>query len=162
MQKSYNFVVYFFALFANPCFFVVGILVFCFSTIHAQENLIKDPEPPIVPDAYQDSLEFDMQQYRLPWVVSDQNRDSLTDAATLINSDRFVKKKEVLDLNYDGQGDDFAFYSQKGHLVYQMIDSNYDQKIDLWITILEGKYIKQYERDLDHDGLVDVRRIYKP
>jgi hypothetical protein len=62
---------------------------------------------------------------------------------------------EEFDFNYDGRMDDFYFY-ESGRLVRQEIDSNFDDRVDVWVFLLEGIYIRYYERDTDFDGKVDV------
>jgi hypothetical protein len=66
---------------------------------------------------------------------------------------------EELDFNNDGLMDDYYFY-KNGALKRREIDSNYDQKIDIWVYIVEGAYIEKYERDTDYDGTVDVVEDY--
>ncbi len=62
---------------------------------------------------------------------------------------------EETDYNLDGIMDNFHYF-EDGFIVRQEIDSNYDQKIDVWVHITnEGQSIIKYEKDLDFDGIVD-------
>lgn len=69
------------------------------------------------------------------------------------------KVEELVDYNYDGEMDDFYYYS-RGVLVRQEIDSNYDGKIDIWVYLKEGIYVERFERDENYDGEVDVVQKY--
>ncbi len=62
---------------------------------------------------------------------------------------------EEQDFNYDGLMDDFYFY-EEGLLSRREVDSNFDGKVDLWVSLIDGIYVKGYERDADYDGVVDI------
>lgn len=62
---------------------------------------------------------------------------------------------EETDYNLDGIMDNFYYY-EDGFVIRQEVDSNYDQRIDIWVHITnEGKSISKYEKDLDFDGVID-------
>lgn len=86
-------------------------------------------------------------------IQSDRDNDGLTDYRMKFDS-AGTKVYEELDFNYDGEMDDFYYYSS-GVLSRREIDTNYDGKVDVWVYIHEGVYIKRYERDLDFDGEID-------
>jgi hypothetical protein len=101
---------------------------------------------------------YDVTEYEAPWRLRDMNEDGTPDYAAIINA-RGVKFKEAIDFNADGFMDDFYFY-EEGILVRQEIDSNFDQHIDIWVFLSEGIYVKEWRRDLDYDGTVDLQRAY--
>jgi len=89
----------------------------------------------------------------------DRNFDSRVDyTADFDEKGKMVA--EQFDYNYDGVMDDFYYYID-GVLDRQEIDSNYDSKIDIWIYLYKGIYIKKYEKDTDHDGKPDVIKDYE-
>ena len=104
---------------------------------------------------------WDMREYDLPWVTVDNNGDGISDVAVILRINGYKKKFEVLDANGDGFADDFSFFDAQGRLVFQEVDSNYDKKIDLWITIENGKYMKRFQRDKDFDGYIDIDRTFE-
>ena len=69
------------------------------------------------------------------------------------------KIMEMIDFNHDGVMDDFYYFTD-GIITLRKIDSNFDQKIDVWVYIKEGKYIEKYERDMDYDGNVDQVKVF--
>jgi hypothetical protein len=70
------------------------------------------------------------------------------------------KMMEVLDFNHDGKVDDFYFY-RRGVLQKRAVDSNYDEKIDLWVYIAGGVYISEYLRDGDYDGTFETKKSFE-
>ena len=52
-------------------------------------------------------------------------------------------------------------FSRKGSWCAQEVDSNFDGRIDLWVS-LEGQYIRGYEMDRDFDGVAEVRKAFGP
>lgn len=91
-------------------------------------------------------------------VKSDENDDGETDYILYYTSSG-NKVAEVMDFNYDGKMDDFYFY-KNGVLQFRQIDSNFDGKIDIWVYITKGVYIKKFERDSDFDGEIDFVKDY--
>ena len=69
------------------------------------------------------------------------------------------KEFEEFDFDYDEAMDDFYYFTD-GVLERQEIDSNFDGAIDTWVFLDSGIYISRYERDLDHDGIVDQVRDF--
>ena len=63
-------------------------------------------------------------------------------------------KVREYDYNLDGHMDDFYFY-ERGVLIRQEIDSNFDELVDIWVYLHKGIYIKRYELDTDYDGKID-------
>ncbi len=147
-------------------FFVFFFSFLCMK-IEASDTRIyttQDKKNPELPDlAYiEQKKKWDMESYDLPWLVVDTNGDGKNDVVTKVRSNSGYKKVlEVLDSNFDGIADDFAYFDESGHILFQEIDSNYDKKIDLWVTIEDGKYMKRFQRDKDFDGYVDIDRVFK-
>lgn len=90
-----------------------------------------------------------------PWVIHDSNDDGKADYALVMYDSNFAKSREGIDNNYDGYLDDFAYFDDKGNIVYQEIDSNYDRQIDIWVEIDKGERVSRIQRDLNYDGIVD-------
>ncbi|MFP4113262.1 MAG: hypothetical protein ACOC2Y_02350 [Spirochaetota bacterium] len=101
---------------------------------------------------------FDPEAYQDGWLTLDRNDDGTVDYAVMVN-DAGNKVREAADFNRDGYMDDFYFY-ENGVLQREEIDSNYDQRIDIWIYLRRGVYIEMWERDTDYDGVIDVREQY--
>lgn len=112
--------------------------------------------PPTVSDPGE--LMLAVEEYGEPWTIGDIDDDGVADYAAIVNP-RGVKFKEAVDYNRDGLMDDFYFY-EDGILVREEIDSNFDGAIDIWVFMSEGIYIKEWRRDTDFDGEVDVQREY--
>ena len=92
-------------------------------------------------------------------ISSDNNYDGKIDYSLEI--DEFGNKvHEETDFNLDGSMDDFYFYSN-GVLIRQEIDTNYDNKPDVWIYLEKGIYIIKVERDKNFDGIIDYTKQYK-
>lgn len=91
-------------------------------------------------------------------VKTDRDYDGTVDYIYRYNS-AGNKVEELVDYNFDGKMDDFYYYS-RGVLIRQEIDSNYDGKIDIWVYLKEGIYVERFERDEDYDGEVDVVQRY--
>jgi hypothetical protein len=68
---------------------------------------------------------------------------------------RGLLSREELDFNRDGNADTFYYYTG-GVLQRVEIDSRFSGKPDIWIYLLEGKYIKRYERDTTGSGKPDI------
>lgn len=66
---------------------------------------------------------------------------------------------EEMDYNGDGSMDDFYYYENEV-LVRREIDSNYDGRIDIWVYLTEGMYIRRYERDTNFDGEPDQIKVF--
>lgn len=91
-------------------------------------------------------------------IKSDNNYDGTVDY--LIEIDKKGNKiYEEFDFNFDGEMDDFYFYT-KGVLQRQEIDSNFDGNIDVWTYLDKGVYILKIERDTDYDGKIDFTKEY--
>lgn len=101
---------------------------------------------------------FEPSEYDDPWIKVDMNGDGKVDHVLLID-DVGDRIEEAMDFNKDGLMDVFYYY-HKGALKFQHIDSNYDQKIDVWITLKEGIYIQKYIIDTDFDGKPDIEKDY--
>ena len=92
-------------------------------------------------------------------MFSDENNDGFTDYVLYYTS-KGEKVAEELDFNHDGIMDDFYFY-KNGVLKLRQIDSNFDDKIDIWVYVSEGVYIRKYEKDTDFDGEIDYIKDYE-
>jgi hypothetical protein len=89
----------------------------------------------------------------------DTNDDGHDDYLARTNTDG-KKMMEVLDYNHDGELDDFYFYSD-GILKRRAVDTNFDQRIDLWVYIRGGVYISRYVRDADFDGVFEQKKEFE-
>ena len=87
------------------------------------------------------------------FIRSDRNFDGVIDHVLKIDA-AGNKVYEEMDFNLDGIMDDFSYYS-RGVLERREIDTNFDTRIDLWITMYEGVYIMKVVRDTDFDGEPD-------
>jgi hypothetical protein len=95
---------------------------------------------------------------RLISIKADRDFNGTIDYIVSFN-DNGEKKLEEIDFNYDGNMDDYYFYSN-GVLKRREIDSNYDQKVDIWVYLTKGIYVTKFERDTDFDGEIDLIRDY--
>jgi len=93
-------------------------------------------------------------------VTIDRDFDGEVDYSLIYRSNG-NKEYEELDFNYDGEMDDFYFYSA-GVLDHRTVDTNYDGQIDLWVFLDEGVYIWKVERDTDFNGEIDYAKEYGP
>ena len=57
--------------------------------------------------------------------------------------------------------DDYYFYDD-GRLIREEIDTNFDEKVDVWVYLFEGIYIEKIEQDSDFDGQIDLVQEYGP
>jgi hypothetical protein len=64
-----------------------------------------------------------------------------------------------IDTNLDGIKDIVRTYNEKGESLHEEADTNYDGKIDTWITFSGGRIAKE-ELDSDFDGNADVWKYY--
>ncbi|HEY5959260.1 MAG TPA: hypothetical protein VIV60_22030, partial [Polyangiaceae bacterium] len=64
-----------------------------------------------------------------------------------------------IDTNLDGTKDVMRTFNDKGESLRELADSNYDGKIDTWITFARGRMAK-VEVDSNHDGNPDEFRYY--
>lgn len=67
--------------------------------------------------------------------------------------------REELDFLHRGRMDTF-YYFKDGVLDRVEIDSKGTGKIDIWVYLLEGKYVQRYERDTTGSGKPDVVRDF--
>ncbi len=91
----------------------------------------------------------------------DLNNDGVPDVRMVYKNDG---DDEVMicreaDLNFDGTKDFFIFFDDKGQIVRDESDLDFDRRIDIIATYARGKVVKK-EYDTNSDGLVDrVRYI---
>jgi hypothetical protein len=71
---------------------------------------------------------------------------------------RVLLCREV-DSNLDGKKDVMRTFNDKGESLRELADSDYDGKIDTWITFARGRMAK-VELDTNHDGNPDEFRYY--
>lgn len=64
-----------------------------------------------------------------------------------------------IDSNLDGIKDILRTYNEKGESLHEEADSNYDGRVDTWITFGGGRIVKE-ELDTDFDGRPDVWKYY--
>jgi hypothetical protein len=64
-----------------------------------------------------------------------------------------------VDTNLDGTKDVVRTYNDKGEALHEQADSNYDGKIDTWISFARGR-IAKVELDRNGDGRPDETRFY--
>ncbi len=111
------------------------------------------------PDENSGEYIFPVSEYYESWQRIDRNNDGKIDHAVQFGKED-KKLREALDYNYDGFMDDFYVY-EDGILIKEMLDTNFDHKVDLWVYISEGMYIVKYERDTDFDGEIDEKKDYR-
>jgi hypothetical protein len=70
-----------------------------------------------------------------------------------VDARRVLICREV-DTNLDGMKDVVRVYSDRGEAANEQADTNYDGRIDTWITFAAGR-IGRIELDTDHDGRPD-------
>jgi hypothetical protein len=111
------------------------------------------------PDPTLDPVErFNLDSYADGWLTSDRDEDGRIDYAVKID-ERGYKLREAMDFNFDGHMDDFYFYANDV-LQRQELDSNFDCRVDIWIYLWRGVYVRKWERDTNYDGIVDITRDY--
>jgi hypothetical protein len=88
----------------------------------------------------------------------DTNFDGIKDVVRRYN-DKGESLHEESDSNYDGRIDTWLTFS-KGHLAEVKIDDNYDGKPDEW-KFYTGGQVARSRRDRNHDGKPDVWEIYR-
>ncbi len=71
---------------------------------------------------------------------------------------RVVRCREV-DTNLDGVKDLMRSYNDQGEPLVERADSNYDGKVDTWVTFARGR-VAHMEFDADGDGKPDVFKTY--
>lgn len=71
---------------------------------------------------------------------------------------RVLLCREV-DTNLDGAKDLIRTYDDRGEKLGEQADSNYDGRIDTWITFANGR-VSKIEIDKSADGMVDETRFY--
>ncbi|HET6450886.1 MAG TPA: hypothetical protein VFI08_06220 [Spirochaetia bacterium] len=67
--------------------------------------------------------------------------------------------REEMDYAHKGRMDTFWYY-KNGLLDRVEIDTKGTGKVDLWVYLLEGKYIQRYERDTTGSGKPDVVKVF--
>ena len=66
---------------------------------------------------------------------------------------------EQLDYNDDGRMDTFYYYKE-GVLQRVEIDSKFIGKVDIWVYLVDGRYVRRYERDTTGTGKADFVRDF--
>ena len=64
-----------------------------------------------------------------------------------------------IDTNFDGIKDVVRHYNEKGESISEEADSNYDGRIDTWITFIHGR-LAEVKLDTNHDGKPDEWKYY--
>ena len=64
-----------------------------------------------------------------------------------------------IDTNFDGIKDVVRRYNEKGESIAEEADSNYDGKIDTWITFIKGR-LAEVQLDTNYDGRPDEWKYY--
>ncbi|HKQ71858.1 MAG TPA: hypothetical protein VJT73_21085 [Polyangiaceae bacterium] len=64
-----------------------------------------------------------------------------------------------IDTNLDGVKDVVRTYNEKGESLHEQADTNYDGRVDTWITFAGGRIGKE-EQDSDVNGNADVWKYY--
>ena len=64
-----------------------------------------------------------------------------------------------VDTNLDGKKDVVRTYNEKGESLREEADSNYDGKVDTWITFASGRIAKE-DLDVDFNGQPDTWKFY--
>jgi len=91
-------------------------------------------------------------------VVVDRSADGGVDYRVFYDQRGKVEHEELAS-NHDGRMDTFYYYKD-GVLQRVEIDSKGTGKIDLWVYLLDGKYIQRYERDTTGSGKPDLVRTF--
>jgi hypothetical protein len=126
----------------------VAALVLLFALPPSAHAQAKVPlAPPLAPKGAPNSL-----------MEMDRDGDGRKDYRVSYDA-RGAAAEEDMDYNYDGIYDTFYYYTA-GILQRVEIDSASKGRIDIWVYLLEGTYIKKYERDTDGDGKPDLVRDY--
>lgn len=136
-----------------PVYIVLGVLIVCPAVIGAADDSEFPDRRPLA--SWQ---RFDPDEYGDEWLTLDRNADGAIDYAVMVD-DRGHKLREVMDFNHDGSMDNFYVYSNNV-LQRQEIDTNANQQIDVWIYLRRGVYIRMWERDRTHNGVIDERVVY--
>lgn len=97
---------------------------------------------------------FSVDDYDDSWITGDTSSDGSVDYALQLDEDN-EKRFEAMDFNRDGLMDDFYIY-QGGVLHMELLDTNFDGEIDLWIYMYDGVRVRGYERDTNFDGNIDL------
>jgi hypothetical protein len=87
----------------------------------------------------------------------DTNLDGLKDVVRFFNA-KGEANKENADTNYDGKLDVWATFVN-GRMSEEDLDTNFDGAIDLWKYYTEGR-LSRVKRDRNFDGKPDVWEIY--
>jgi hypothetical protein len=64
-----------------------------------------------------------------------------------------------IDTNFDGVKDVVRRYNDKGESIAEEADSNYDGKLDTWITFIKGR-LAEVKMDSNYDGKPDEWKYY--
>jgi len=64
-----------------------------------------------------------------------------------------------VDTNLDGIKDDVRTFNEKGEAVKEEADTDYDGKVDLWLSFVAGRLAEE-DLDTNHDGKPDVWKAY--
>jgi hypothetical protein len=64
-----------------------------------------------------------------------------------------------IDTNFDGVKDVVRRYNDKGESISEEADSNYDGRIDTWITFIKGR-LAEVRLDINYDGNPDEWKYY--
>lgn len=128
------------------------------SNTDTEENIqtkeYKLPDIPVQFKIFYPMKKWEISKLPYPWIIQDDESDDIPNSAMII-SDNFNLLRQVLDSNNDGMLDDCAYFNSEGNIEFEGIDTNFDQKFDMWIQIENGKYITRIQRDFDYDGYVD-------
>ena len=88
----------------------------------------------------------------------DTNLDGIKDTVRRYDDEGLIKE-ELSDTDYDGKIDTWITFA-KGHLAEVKIDHNHDGIPDEWKTYAEGKLIR-VKRDTNFDGKPDIWEMYQ-
>lgn len=136
---------------------LVAAVLLVAALVSANEADRRDERPSEF-EEFHPTLRFDPGSYSNSWLASDRDGDGIPDYFVQVD-ERGYKLREAMDFNYDGRLDDFYFYSNDV-LQRQELDSNFDDRIDIWIYMWRGVYVRKWERDTDFDGEIDLVREY--
>lgn len=96
---------------------------------------------------------FAVEDYGDAWITGDTSSDGSVDYALQLDDNE--KRYEAMDYNRDGMMDDFYIY-RNGVLHAELLDTNFDGEIDLWIYMHDGIRVRGYERDTNYNGTIDL------
>lgn len=89
----------------------------------------------------------------------DLNHDGKADLVSIYSGEGVTLTCRQADFNFDGRLDAYFHYDEKGVLIREQFDLDYDGRIDIGRTFKDGKLVLD-EQDTNRDSFVDAWRRY--